>query len=68
MNLKELSKIVDLCRKKGVETIEFTMDGQPMKLTMGQPPPKRAYVRKESSIKPSTADDYEKLLNWSVTS
>jgi hypothetical protein len=66
MDLTKLSKVIDLCRKKGVAEIEI----EGIRLSFGSLPPKRPYVRKSQS-KPS-ADEMpfptpEQLLNWSVT-
>lgn len=65
LDLKQLSKVIDLCRKKGVDSIEF--DG--IKVTLGnQPTPKRTRNKIDHSEDTITETpfDEESTLFWSV--
>jgi hypothetical protein len=63
-NLKELSKLIDLCRKKGIDQIKIDN----IELRLGTPP-RRGQTKGPSlvsdiSSEPDLSD--EEILNWSV--
>jgi hypothetical protein len=60
----ELKAVVDLCRKGGIITIEIDN----VKLTLGEPPPKRSYIKSAAlteETQPRSLTEEEMLL-WSV--
>lgn len=69
-NSDELSKIIDLCRKKGVET--FKLDGLEMKLTAEAPESvyklnkKLEQLAKTPDPIENIIEEQEKALFWSV--
>ncbi len=65
-NLKELAKLIDLCRKKGVQAI--TVDG--VVLTLGEAPLKRneASTATEDNIQVENEYTEDDMRFWSATS
>lgn len=65
--LKEISKIVDLCHKKGV--LELKIDGIEIKLSPSFEPPKSNYKKKkdQETTEEVTTHQYtdEEMLLWS---
>lgn len=66
-NLAELSKIADLCRKKGIETIKITQDCVEFKLSADVPKKAARKSKKDEKSDPVeegliTAED---ILFWS---
>lgn len=67
-NARDLSKIITLCRKKGVQTIKVSQDGS-IELTLLEAAPARQ--RKSSKTKDEKADESadgytdEEILMWS---
>lgn len=61
-NLKDLSQIIDLCRKKGIKAI--TIDG--VQIELGDTPPKRTRT-KEDATQPQAETEFtdEQLMFWS---
>lgn len=63
-SLKELSKLIDLCRKKGVESLELS--GIKLNLSKDAPPKKlNSEQSKEAVEEPQYTD--EEMLLWSST-
>lgn len=65
-NLNDLSKIIDLCRKKGIASIEI----QGIKLELRSDIPPSHYKRKKAEESPEITEDLlseEKALFWSST-
>ena len=64
LTAKELAKLADLCRKKGIESIKITSDAVEFKL--GERPQRAKRLRKEDGKNPVTdAMTDEELLFWS---
>lgn len=64
-NLNDLSKIIDLCRRKGVESIEI----QGIKLTLRSELPPSNYKRKKEDTPEIESDpmNEDQALFWSST-
>lgn len=63
MEIKHLAQVMDLCRKKGVQSIEI----EGIKINFGTPPPKRVYTKKnDTALETQSFPTPEQLLNWSV--
>lgn len=62
-NLKDLSQIIDLCRKKGIKAI--TIDG--VQIELGETPPKRIRT-KEDTAQPQAETEFtdEQIMFWSA--
>jgi hypothetical protein len=62
-NLKDLSQIIDLCRKKGIKTI--VLDG--LHIEFGEPPTKRTRA-KDDATQPQADTEFtdEQLMFWSA--
>lgn len=61
-SIKELSKLIDMCHKKGVRAI--TVDG--VQIELGEPPLKRNAASKDTNDIPTEpAYNDEDLLMWS---
>lgn len=67
MDLNKLKKVMTLCRKAGVNSIEVTENGVTTKIEFGQTSPKRTYTKTKDAIMEQTlkAPSPEEMLMWS---
>lgn len=61
-NLKELSKLIDLCRKKGIDSIEIDN----IKLKLGHIETAPVYTADAPAIQPVPDYTPDDILNWST--